>query len=318
MKYSASYMSEIARTTGFDAANLEKSLRLREVLREFARHPFLQGRLVLKGGTAVNLFLFGLPRLSVDVDLNHVGQVEREGMLKERPLVERAVEQVCRGLGYGVQPGVNEHALLEYYLGFVDHGGKRGHIQVEINFLMRVCALPPAELEAARVPDEIPCRFLVLAVEELIAGKLKAMIERSHPRDLYDLYRFQQARRQHDAALLRKLTVLFASTLDRDLREYEPGRYSRIEQAEIERLLYPLLRADDRPSADEMVTAVQPLLKAALDHEREKPYLDALAVGRYQPELLFAEYPEVAARVARHPALLWKAQNVAEYLSRRR
>lgn len=316
MKYGASYISEIARATGFDPVNLEKALHLKDILREFARHPFLQRRLALKGGTAVNLFLFKLPRLSVDIDLNYVGQVEREGMLKERPLVERAVEQVCQGLGYQLQRGASAHALLSYYLGFTSHADRKDNLAVEINFLMRVCALPAAELDAIRVADEIPCRFLVLATEELMAGKLKAMIERSHPRDLYDLYRFRQVSGKYDAELLRKLTVLFASTVDRDLRDYRLERYSYIDQAEVERLLYPLLRANDRQPADEMLTAVRPLLAAALDHGKEKPYLDAMAAGDYQPELLFAGYPEVAARLARHPALLWKARNVAEYLSR--
>jgi predicted nucleotidyltransferase component of viral defense system len=226
MKYGLDYINDISRRTGFGAANLEKALRLKEVLREFARHPFLEGRLVLKGGTAVNLFLFGLPRLSVDIDLNYVGHLEREEMLKERPLVEQAVEQVCRGLGYQVQRGANDYALLGYYLGFTNHADRNDRIQVEINFLMRVCALPPAELKAGRLADEPTCRYPLLAVEELMSGKLKAMIERSHPRDLYDLYRFQQSRRQHDAELLRKLTVVFVSTVDRDVRDYRLEQYS--------------------------------------------------------------------------------------------
>ena len=35
-----------------------------------------KNRLVLKGGTALNLFFFDLPRLSVDIDLNYVGKLE--------------------------------------------------------------------------------------------------------------------------------------------------------------------------------------------------------------------------------------------------
>ena len=318
MKYSAQYISEIGRKTGLDAVNLEKVLRLKEVLKEFARHPFLPGKLVLKGGTAINLFLFSLPRLSVDIDLNYVGQVERDGMREERPEVERAVGQVCSGLGYQLQPGVNDHALLEYHLGFTNHAGRRDHVQVEINFLMRVCALPPATREAARLADESQCRFPVLATEELMAGKLKAMIERGHPRDVYDLYQFARARVRHDAELLRKFTVLFASTLNRDLREYKPARYTRIDQTDIQRLLYPLLPANERPNKEEMVDAIMPLLAPVLDYQKEKAYLDAMAVGRYQPDLLFAEFPQIVERLARHPALLWKASNVADYLSRKK
>jgi len=54
----------------------------------------LKNRLVLKGGTALNLFFFEVPRLSVDIDLNYVGKTERQEMLLERPEVERALESV--------------------------------------------------------------------------------------------------------------------------------------------------------------------------------------------------------------------------------
>ena len=47
-------------------------------------------RLVLKGGTALNLFLFDLPRLSVDIDVNYIGSADRDVMLEERPTVDRA------------------------------------------------------------------------------------------------------------------------------------------------------------------------------------------------------------------------------------
>ena len=61
-------------------------------------HPVLKGRLVLKGGTALNLFLFDLPRLSVDIDLNYIGAVDRATMLQEKPKLEQAVQAVCGGL----------------------------------------------------------------------------------------------------------------------------------------------------------------------------------------------------------------------------
>jgi Nucleotidyl transferase AbiEii toxin, Type IV TA system len=181
---------------------------------------------------------------------------------------------------------------------------------------MRVCALPLQELDAAAIEDAAPCRYLVLALEELFAGKAKAMIDRHHPRDLYDLYRFSAAKLTHDAELLRKLTVLFASTMDRDLRTYHMDRFKALDQKELERLLYPLLRGDDRPTAEQMLSAVSPFLKTVLDRERETSYLEALASGKYRPELLFPKQAEIPERIRQHPALLWKAANVAEHLSK--
>jgi predicted nucleotidyltransferase component of viral defense system len=318
MKLDAAYLNDAAKRTGFDPYNIEKVIRLTELLREFLRHPFLKGKLVLKGGTGINLFLLGLPRLSVDIDLNYIGQVDRDRMEAERPEVERAVEQIALGLGYRTHAGKNDWALTEFHLSFNNHANRADHLQVEVNFLMRVCALPPQTLKAIRLADEAPCEFSVLAIEELMAGKLKAMIERSHPRDLYDLYRFSQAGVSYDSELLTKLTVLFASTLAHDLRSYTLDRYDRVKREDIERLLYPLLRFGDRPTTEDMIATIRPALASVLAHAKEKTYLDAMARGEYRPELLFPNRPDIVERIARHPAVLWKATNVAEHLSRQR
>jgi len=139
---------------------------------------------------------------------------------------------------------------------------------------------------------------------------------RAHPRDLYDLFRFSSAGLKHDADLLRKLAVLFASTMDHDLRTYRLDRFKELDQKGLERLLYPLLRADDRPTAEEMRKAVSPFLETVLDHKLETSYLEAIASGQYQPELLFPKQSEIVERIRQHPALLWKAANIAEYLSK--
>jgi hypothetical protein len=104
--------------------------------------------------------------------------------------------------------------------------------------------------------------------------------------------------------------------MDHDLRSYQMHRFKTLDQRELERLLYPLLRADDRPAVEEMLKAVSPLLATVLDHKRETPYLEAMASGHYRPELLFPKHAEIVERIRQHPALLWKASNVAEHLAK--
>jgi predicted nucleotidyltransferase component of viral defense system len=318
VKLDASYVNRVAGPDGFNAANLEKVIRLRQLLIEFHKHPFLRGKLVLKGGTAINLFYLDLARLSVDIDLNYIGQIERESMLGERPEIAKAVEQIAKALGYTIQHGANDHALMGWYLGYSNHRDSPERIEVEINFLMRACALPSKVLPAVSIGDEKPCEFPVLAIEELFAGKIKAMIDRHHPRDLYDLFRFGSAHSVYDPELMRKLAVLFASTMDRDLRTYGLDRVEGIDDAEIKRLLYPLLKAGDRPTRVDMFAIARPVLEAVLEHSREAGFLEAMAAGKYQPELLFRSYPEIVERIRRHPALLWKSENVAQHLRARK
>lgn len=52
----------------------------------------------MKGGTALNLFLLDLPRLSVDIDLNYIGSANREQMLEDKKQIRRRVTTVCNKL----------------------------------------------------------------------------------------------------------------------------------------------------------------------------------------------------------------------------
>ena len=89
---------------------LEKAARLLAVLEALRDHPRLKGKLVLKGGTALNLFVFDVPRLSVDIDLNYVGAQSRDAMLEERPKIEEAVQAVFRREDFAVRRMPEEHA----------------------------------------------------------------------------------------------------------------------------------------------------------------------------------------------------------------
>ena len=71
MRLSRERLQREAAATGFRVEILEKVAQLLELLAGLNRHPYLKGRLALKGGTALNLFIFDAPRLSIDIDLNY-------------------------------------------------------------------------------------------------------------------------------------------------------------------------------------------------------------------------------------------------------
>ena len=73
MRLSRERLNREATTTGFRVEILEKVTLLLNLLDGFERHPYLKGRFALKGGTALNLFIFDVPRLSIDIDLNYIG-----------------------------------------------------------------------------------------------------------------------------------------------------------------------------------------------------------------------------------------------------
>jgi predicted nucleotidyltransferase component of viral defense system len=123
-------LQRAAAETGFPADGLEKVLNLLRLLDGFRAHPYLKTRLALKGGTALNLFEFDVPRLSVDIDLNYVGSPDRDTMLAERPEVERAIVAVCGRLDLTVKRVPSEHAGGKWRLGYQRAAGGTGTLEI--------------------------------------------------------------------------------------------------------------------------------------------------------------------------------------------
>lgn len=105
---------------------LEKVALLLQLLDAVRSHPFLKDKLVLKGGTALNLFIFDVPRLSIDIDLNYVGAADRETMLAERPKVEEALQAVFSREGFTVRRVPTEHAGGKWQLRYPNAGEYHG------------------------------------------------------------------------------------------------------------------------------------------------------------------------------------------------
>jgi predicted nucleotidyltransferase component of viral defense system len=78
-------------------------MRLLDMLQEIARDRVLSERLVLKGGTALNVFHLSLDRLSVDIDLNYVGALDRAVMEAGRPAVDAALNRLLVSQGYSIR-----------------------------------------------------------------------------------------------------------------------------------------------------------------------------------------------------------------------
>jgi predicted nucleotidyltransferase component of viral defense system len=99
-----------AEAAGFRAEVLEKVIQLLHLLGMIQTHPFLGGKLALKGGTALNLFLFEVPRLSVDIELNYIGAASSDEMVEQRPKVEEALGAVFAREGFSVRRVPGDHA----------------------------------------------------------------------------------------------------------------------------------------------------------------------------------------------------------------
>lgn len=156
---------------GFAPAAIEKVERLLELLEVFNADPELHDMFVLHGGTALNLFHDDAPRLSVDIDLLFVGAADVEEMRARRPALDARIRRVVNALGYVVQSKNTEHSGQTYRIKYPGD-----YVKIDVSYLARVPLLEPEKRVCTLAEPE--SRFLVLQLPELVAGKVKAMMER--------------------------------------------------------------------------------------------------------------------------------------------
>jgi predicted nucleotidyltransferase component of viral defense system len=312
-------LQRAAGEAGFPIESYEKARTLVRVLEGVRGHPFLGPRLALKGGTALNLFVFDLPRLSIDIDLNYVGAVDRDEMLAERPRVEQALRQVAERAGLSVRRVPAEHAGGKWRLTYTTALGRPGSLEVDVNFMLRTPLWPAQRRDSRAIGGEVASGVLVVEDHELAAGKLAAAVARSASRDVFDARELLR-RGGLDRARLRAAFVLYGGLNRVDWRE---ARVERVHTSavDVDAQLAPMLRRDVRPDkrslevwTEDLVRETRELMSAVLPLEApELEFLERLnSAGEIAPELLTAD-AALQEVICEHPGLKWKALNVKRH-----
>jgi predicted nucleotidyltransferase component of viral defense system len=313
---------ELARAAaegGYPLESFEKVLRLLELLDTLRQHPFLAPRVALKGGTALNLFVHDVPRLSVDLDFNYLGPADREGMLAERSQIERAFDQVCGRAGVAVRRIPDDHAGGKRRLAYTAASGRSGALELDVNYMLRTPLWPPVLQRSRPVGGFRAERVPVLDPHELAAGKLAALVTRSASRDVFDARELLRAGGL-DSAKLRLAFVVYGGVNRADWRHLTLDKIAATPR-EVEAQLVPMLRADIRPSRKEVATwtaelvrETRALMAAVLPlAPNEREFIERLnQMGEIAPEVLTGE-PAMVAIIREHPGLRWKVVNVRKH-----
>ncbi len=317
MKISRQKLESESQATGFRPEILEKVIHLLNLLEGLNHHPFLKGRWVLKGGTALNLFVFDLPRLSVDIDLNYIGAVDRDTMETERPKMEQAIRAVCSREGLNITRVPSDHAGGKWRLQYDSGLGETGNLELDLNFMYRVPLWPMTELDA-RVGSYSAQQIPVLDLHELACGKLAALFARHASRDLFDVHHLL-TRCDLNQQQLRLGFVLYGAMNRRDWREVTIQDVG-YDKRELANQLIPVIRSEWRvqqPTGDwieRMIAECRDRLSVVLPMTAEEhAFLDALLDhGRIEPERLTIDATMID-RIKSHPLLQWKAVNVRQH-----
>jgi len=318
MNVSREYLKRCANETEYRIEPLEKVVRLGEVAADIKRHPLLGAVLALKGGTAFNL-CFGPPkRLSVDLDYNYIGKLDRSAMLEARPVVEQAVVDLARRQGYRIQQSADAFAGRKFYLRYRSVLGMDERIEVDLNFLFRMPIAEP-ELRELWQPGELDRpRIWVVSLDEILIGKFLALLDRGAARDVWDVaFSPQEATNVLQAKRFRRWFIGLSSILEHPLTTYTRKRLEEgMTERDVAERLVPLL-SFAAPEREELIERAWNVLNRFLTiNPEERDFLDAVQRGVLKTDLLFPDDTKEAGRLATHPAILWKIENVKGYLAR--
>lgn len=281
-----------------------------DILKFFENDALLGNSLALKGGTAINLTIFNLPRLSVDIDLDFSKNVTRDEMMATRSIINDRIEKFMKANGYLLSPKSKQyHALDSFVYEYSNSGGMKDNIKVEINYMLRCHVLETEQRHFESSWEPIGVSVLSVAPIEIFASKIVALINRTAPRDLYDIYNLVKFGLidESDEPLLRKCVVFYSAIgAESPPFEFQFNMIDQVTQNRIKTDLYPVLRNKDKFDLKTAQMQVKAWLESLLKLEdNEQEFLDAFRNKTYQPELLF-ESTEIVERIRNHPMALWK------------
>lgn len=107
-KWNKFFLGKQAKELGFIRDTYEKICRLTEILKFFESDDLLGNVLALKGGTAINLTIFNLPRLSVDIDLDFLQNLTRNEMMAIRIKISDRIRKYMIANDYSLSSKSNQ------------------------------------------------------------------------------------------------------------------------------------------------------------------------------------------------------------------
>ena len=138
----------------------------------------------LHGGTAINLFVRNMPRLSVDIDLTYIPVEDRATSFLNISIALLRIKATIEAVVPNVQV-IHKEKELKLLI-----ANRQAQIKLEVSQAMRGIIAPASEMELCeKAQNEFDafCSIPVIPIGQLYGGKICAALDRQHPRDLFDV-----------------------------------------------------------------------------------------------------------------------------------
>lgn len=274
--------------------------------------PFVakETALALKGGTAINLFVRDMPRLSVDIDLTYLPVEDRTTSLAAiDAAMLRIAERIKAGIpGAKVNPSRSADEKIVTKL-IVRAGGVQ--IKIEITPVLRGTVYDPVVTPVVpTVEDEFGfAEMQVVSFADLYAGKIVAALDRQHPRDLFDARDLLAHEGVNDE--LRRAFLVYLISHNRPMAEVlAPSRKPLAEE-----FARGFVGMTQEPVAlAELETAREAIITAMIAEMPSSHRHFLVSFKRGEPDWELLGVPE-----AKHlPAVVWKQRNLDRLTAEKR
>ncbi|MBI4369068.1 MAG: nucleotidyl transferase AbiEii/AbiGii toxin family protein [Elusimicrobia bacterium] len=255
----------------------------------------------LKGGTAINFFVWDMPRLSVDIDLTYLPlQPREESLVGISEALVRIKTKIAKALpGVVAQEGRVDGRVAKLLV-----RGTEGLIKIEPNFVIRGAVQVPLERDLcpkAREEFGMSVGIKTLANADLFGGKICAALDRQHPRDFFDIKILLE--NEGITPEIRKAFIVYLVSHDRPIHEViDPPRkdFRDIFETNFVGMEVVAVTYDELMKTRERLIAQ---LKKDMTRE-EKEFIIAIKEGKPKWDLLGIEGLE------KLPAIQWKLRNI--------
>lgn len=281
----------------FDPVYVRQAELLVRCLPEIGKQPVF----ALKGGTAINLFVRPMPRLSVDIDLAYLPLSGRDEALAD---ITRALDAIAKDVTRritGAHVQVNRTNGIAAKL-MVSKGDAQ--IKVESSQVLRGSVYPPESRDLCAEAQSLFEQFVsanILSLADLYGGKICAALDRQHPRDLYDVRLLLE--NEGFTPEIRRAFVVYLASHDRPMHELLDPQFKNIAAvyaAQFTGMARNEVSVEALCQTRERIVA---LIRGSLD-DNEKRFLLSMKQG--EPD--WTALP--IAHLSELPAIQWKLQNI--------
>lgn len=266
--------------------------------------PIIAGEtsFALKGGTAINLFLRDLPRLSVDIDLTYLPvQPRAQSLTNIDAAMKRIATQIRNTIpGAQVTEGILQAEGIVTKL-FIRTDGTQ--IKIEVTPVLRGCVYDPQMRAVSQTVEEAFgfAEAQIVSFPDLYAGKIVAALDRQHPRDLFDVRDLLATEGIDDA--LRRAFIVYLLSHDRPMGEVLSSAQKDISQ-EFLRGFQGMTETE--VSLEELLTARKALIEGVVGKMPEEHRRFLVSFERGEPDWALLGVENAAAL----PAVRWRQQNL--------